>query len=189
MNLSLRHPAVGHAVILAGFIVSVGVVRTVYVEPRAREVKVLHATEERLHTELADLETGIREMEGWRTAHPGQDLASFHTRKALPARDMVAGFLRSIVPLANRYKVRTELIQPAGALMQETTSDAAGNPISYLRAELRFHLEATYRDLGEYVNDIEAMDQLVVVRSVSLTSGEEYPALGADVTIWLYGTP
>jgi len=56
MALSLRHPAVGHALILAGFIVSVGVVRTVYVEPRAREVKTLHATEVRLRTELTDLE-------------------------------------------------------------------------------------------------------------------------------------
>ena len=83
----------------------------------------------------------------------------------------------------------TELIQPAGALVQETTQDAAGAPMTYMRAELRFHLEATYRDLGEYLNDIEAMDQLVVVRSVSLTSGEEYPELGADVAIWVYGTP
>jgi len=189
MALSLRHPAVGHALILAGFIVSVGVVRTVYVEPRAREVKTLHATEVRLRTELTDLEEGIREMEGWRSAHQGQDLWSFHARKALPVQDMVAGFLRSIVPLADRHKVRTELIQPAGALMQETTQDAAGAPMTYMRAELRFHLEATYRDLGEYLNDIEAMDQLVVVRSVSLTSGEEYPELGADVAIWVYGTP
>ncbi len=189
MNLSLRHPAVGHAMILAGFIVSAGVVQSLYVEPRVREVKTLHATEQRLQSELNDLEGGIHEMEGWRTAHRGQDLWTFHARKALPARDMVAGFLRSIVPLADRHKVRTELIQPAGALLQESTQDASGAPITYLRAELRFHFTATYRDLGEYLGDIEAMDQLVVVRSVSLTSGEEYPELGADVAIWLYGTP
>ena len=189
MNISLRHPMVGHAVIVATFVVSVGIVRTVYIEPRARELKTLHVSEERLHTELKDLESGIRDMDGWATAHPGQDLWSFHTRRALPAQDMVAGFLRSIVPLADRHKVRTELIQPAGVLMQETVSDAAGNPMSYMRAELRFHLEAKYQELGEYLSEVEAMDQLVVVRSVSLASGAEYPRLGADVSIWLYGTP
>ena len=189
MNVSLRHPMVGHAMIVAGFVLSVGVVRAVYVEPRAREVKVMRATEQRLNAELTDLQNGIQEMQGWATAHPGQDLWTFHARKALPSQDMVAGFLRSIVPLADRHRVETQLIQPAGALMQETVSDAAGNPMTYMRAELRFHLEARYRDLGEYLSDVEAMDQLVVVRSVALSSGAHYPELGADVTIWLYGTP
>lgn len=189
MNVSLRHPIVGHAAIVLAFVLSVAVVRTVYVEPRAREVKALRTSEERLQTELSDLLSGIREMEGWATAHPGQDLWTFHARKALPAQDMVAGFLRSIVPLANQHKVTTELIQPVGTLMEETVSDAAGNPMTYRRADLRFHLEARYRDLAEYLSDVEAMDQLVVVRSVSLSSGAEYPELGADITIWLYGTP
>jgi hypothetical protein len=180
---------VGHALIVAGFVLSVGVVQAVYVEPRAREAKALHSTEEKLNADLQDLQSGIRDMDGWITAHPGQDLWTFHVRKALPAQDMVAGFLRSLVPLADRHKVKTQLIQPAGALMQETVSDAAGNPMTYVRAELRFHLEATYRELGEYLSDMEAMDQLVVVRSVALSSGTEYPELGADVTIWLYGTP
>lgn len=189
MSLSLRHPMVGHAAIVAGFLLSVGVVRTVYVEPRSREVKAMRATEEKLNAELTDLQRGITEMQGWASAHPGQDLWTFHARKALPSQDMVAGFLRSLVPLADRHHVKTQLIQPAGALMQETVADAAGNPMVYVRADLRFHLEAKYRDLGEYLSDVEALDQLVVVRSVSLSSGANYPDLGADVTIWLYGTP
>jgi type IV pilus assembly PilO-like protein len=189
MNLSLRHPMFGHAMIVVGFVLSVGVMRAVYVEPRAREVKAMRSTEEKLNAELVDLQNGIREMDGWASAHPGQDLWTYHARKALPSQDMVAGFLRSIVPLADRHKVKTQMIQPAGALMQETVADAAGNPMTYVRAELRFHLEAKYRDLGEYLSDVEAMDQLVVVRSVSLMSGPEYPELGADVTVWLYGTP
>ena len=189
MTFSLRHPMVGHAVIVAGFVLSVGVVQAVYIEPRVREVKTLHSTEARLNSELQDMQSVIHEMEGWATAHPGQDLWTFHVRKALPAQDMVAGFLRSLVPLADRHKVKTQLIQPAGALMQETVADAAGNPMTYMCVELRFHLEATYRELGEYLSDLEAMDQLVVVRSVALSSGTEYPELGADVTIWLYGTP
>ena len=180
---------VGHAAIVAGFLLSVGVVRTVYVEPRSREVKSMRATEEKLNVELTDLQKGITEMQGWASAHPGQDLWTFHARKALPSQDMVAGFLRSLVPLADRHQVKTQLIQPAGALMQETVADAAGNPMTSVRADLRFHLEAKYRDLGEYLSDVEALDQLVVVRSVSLSSGANYPDLGADVTIWLYGTP
>ena len=100
-----------------------------------------------------------------------------------------AGFLRSIVPLANRHKVKTELIQPAGSLMDETVSDAAGNPMTYRRAELRFRIHAKYQDLGEYLGDIEALDQLVVVRSIAMQSGMPQPELAADVTIWLYGTP
>lgn len=189
MTLSPRHPMVGHAMIVAGFVLSVGVVNTIYVQPRAREVKAMHATENRLNAELGDLQAGIKEMEGWSSAHPGQDLWTFHARKALPTQDMVAGFLRSLVPLADRHKVKTQMIQPAGALMQETVADAAGNPMTYMRAELRFHLEARYQDLGEYLSDVEALDQLVVVRAVSLSSGADYPELGADVTIWLYGTP
>jgi Tfp pilus assembly protein PilO len=189
MNFTLRHPIVGHALIVAGFVLSVGVVRTVYVEPRAREIRALRQNEERLQAELTDLLSGIRDMEEWAKAHPGQDLWTFHVRKALPAQDMVAGFLRSIVPLANRHDVTTELIQPVGALMEETVQDAAGNPMVYRRADLRFHLEAKYRDLAEYLSDVEAMDQLVVVRSVSLSPSASYPELGADVTIWLYGTP
>ena len=189
MTFSLRHPMVGHAAIVAAFVLSAGVVRTVYVEPRAREVKAMRATEERLNAEVTDLQKGITEMQGWATAHPGQDLWTFHVRKALPSQDMVAGFLRSLVPLADRHHVKTRLIQPAGALMQETVADAAGNPMTYVRADLRFHVEAGYRDLGEYLSDVEALDQLVVVRSVSLSNAADYPELGADVTIWLYGTP
>jgi hypothetical protein len=189
MSLSLRHPMVGHAAIVAGFLLSVGVVRAVYVEPRSREVKAMRATEEKLNADLTDLQKGITEMQGWASAHPGQDLWTFHARKALPSQDMVAGFLRSLVPMADRHHVKTQLIQPAGALMQETVADAAGNPMTYLRADLRFHLEAKYQDLGEYLSDVEALDQLVVVRSVSLSNGASYPELGADVTIWIYGTP
>ena len=189
MAVSLRHPLVGHAAILASLVLSIGVVRTVYVEPRVREAKALRSGEQRLQTELVDLQSGIQEMEGWAKAHPGQDLWTFHVRKALPSRDMVAGFLRSLVPLANRHKVKTELIQPAGSLMDETVSDAAGNPMTYRRAELRFRIHAKYQDLGEYMGDIEALDQLVVVRSLSVQSGAPQPELAADVTIWLYGTP
>src|SRR5213594_230081 len=109
MNAALRHPLIGHAAILAALILSVGVTRAVYVAPRQREVQLLRADERRLQAELSDLEAGIQEMEGWTTAHPGQDLWTFHARKAFPARDMVAAFLRAIVPLADRHKVGTEL--------------------------------------------------------------------------------
>jgi hypothetical protein len=190
MNTARRHPLIGHAAILAVLLLSVGVTRTVYVAPRQREVQALKTDERRLQAELADLEVGIQEMEGWTRAHPGQDLWTFHARKAFPARDMVAAFLRAIVPLADRHKVGTELIQPAGSLTDETVADQAGNSMTYRKVELRFRFYATYQSLGEYLGEIESMDQLVVVRSVSLQyNGTTYPDLAADVTIWLYGTP
>jgi hypothetical protein len=190
MSAALRHPLIGHAAILAALILSVGVTRAVYVAPRQREVRSLQAAEQRLRAELRDLEAGIQEMEGWSRAHPGQDIWTFHARKAYPARDMVAAFLRSIVPPANRHKVGTELIQPAGTITDETVTDQAGATMTYRRAELRFRIYATYQSLGEYLKEIESMDQLVVVRSVSLQyNGATYPELAADVTIWLYGTP
>jgi len=190
MSAARRHPLIGHGAILAVLILSVGVTRAVYVAPKQHEVQALRTAEQRLQAELKDLEVGIQEMEGWSRAHPGQDLWTFHARKAFPARDMVAAFLRSIVPLANRHKVGTELIQPTGTITDETVSDQAGNKMTYRRAELRFRFYATYQDLGEYMKEIESMDQLVVVRSVSLQyNGTTYPELAADVTIWLYGTP
>src|SRR5437867_3585673 len=104
MAVSLRHPLLGHAAIFASLVLSVGVVRTVYVEPRVREAKALRSGEQRLQTELVDLQSGNQ-------------------------------------------------------------------------------------DLGEYLGDIEALDQLVVVRSIAMQSGMPQPELAADVTIWLYGTP
>ena len=190
MNAALRHPLVGHAAIVVAFLLSVGVARVAYVAPREREVQALKADERRLQAELADLEAGIQEMQGWTRAHPGKDIWAFHERKALPARDMVAAFLRAIVPLADRHKVGTELIQPAGTLTDETVADQAGNSMTYRKTELRFRFYATYQGLGEFLGEIESMDQLVVVRSISLQyNGTTYPELAADVTIWLYGTP
>ncbi|MBI4363950.1 MAG: hypothetical protein HY568_00835 [Candidatus Latescibacteria bacterium] len=190
MIAARHHPLIGHAAILAALVLSVGVTRAVYVAPRQREVQAMKGAELRLRAELKDLEAGIQEMEGWSRAHPGQDLWTFHARKAFPARDMVAAFLRSIVPPANRHEVGTELIQPVGTVTDETVADQAGNSMTYRKAELRFRFYASYRNLGEFLREIESMDQLVVVRSISLQyNGTTYPELAADVTIWLYGTP
>ena len=69
-------------------------------------------------------------------------------------------------------------------------ADASGIPVTYRKAELRFRLWASYRDLGEYLKEIESMDQLVVVRSVGVQyEAANYPDLVSDVAIWLYGTP
>lgn len=189
MNATLRHPAVGHVAIVVAMLVSVGVTRTVYLEPRRKEMQTLRAEEQKLSAELMDLEAGIQEMGGWTKLHPGQDLLSYRARHALPEKDMVAGFLRAIVPVAERHHVGTELIQPAGTPTDEVVTDPSGVSTTYRKVDLRFRLFATYRDLGDYLHDIESMEQLVVVRSVSLHySGTTYPELQADVTIWLYGT-
>jgi hypothetical protein len=62
--------------------------------------------------------------------------------------------------------------------------------VTYQKVELRFRLEGRYRNLGAYLEDLEALDQLVVVRSVSLRrDGAAVPDLAADVALWVYGTP
>ena len=103
---------------------------------------------------------------------------------------MVPEFLRAIVPVANRYGVSTELIQPAGAPVDETVQGASGQPVTYRKVELRFRVFAEYRNLAEYLGEIEALDQLVIVRSVAIQyNAPTYPRLAADVAIWVYGTP
>jgi len=189
MNKALRHPATGHLAIAVALLLSIGVTRSVYMEPRRKEMDLLRGEERKLSAELVDLEAGIQEMDGWAKLHPGQDLLSYRARHALPEKEMVAGFLRAIVPVAERHDVATELIQPAGMPTEDVVTDASGVATTYRKVELRFRLFATYRNLGDYLHDIEAMEQLVVVRSVTLRySATTYPELQADVTIWLYGT-
>ena len=190
MNLMRRHPLVGHGLILAGLVLSIGVTRAVYVEPRAREVSALRADERKLRAQFLDLTSGLEDMRAWAGANPGRDLLTFHVRRALPAREMVPEFLRAVVPIANRHGIGTELIQPAGTWSEETVTDAAGRPVTYRRLELRFRLYGTYRGLGEYLREIESLDQLVIVRSVGVQyHAPAYPDLIADVSIWVYGTP
>lgn len=185
-----RQPLIGHGLIVAMLLGSIGAARIAYVDPKLRELSVLQADRVRISTQLTDLQKGIQEMEQWAKDHPGEDLLTFRARRALPAREMVSKFLDALGDIADKNHVRTVLIQPAGGLTSEVVSDAAGNPVAYRKADLRFHLYAGYRDMGEYLREIESMDQLVVVRSIGLRyDAATYPALVADVTIWLYGTP
>ncbi|MGE5175136.1 MAG: type 4a pilus biogenesis protein PilO [Hyphomicrobiales bacterium] len=190
MGRYLRQPYLGHAAILAVLIASIGAVRTAYVDPRAREAATLRTEANRLEGEMADLQRGVQDLERWKAAHPGQRTDAFASRRALPARAMVATFLREVAPIADEAGVRTELIQPAGGLADVTVSDDAGRTTTYRKAELGFRITAPYRALGAYLARVEAMDQLVVVRSVTVAfDARTYPDLTADVTIWLYGTP
>jgi Tfp pilus assembly protein PilO len=184
------HPLLGHGIILVGLVASIGVTRAVYIEPRAREVRALRADEQKLRAQLVDLTAGLEGMKAWAKTHPGEDLLTFHARRALPERDMVPAFLKAISPLADRYGIATELIRPAGGVTEETVTDAAGRPVTYRKAELRFRIYGTYQNLGEYMRGIEALDQLVMVRSVAVQyHAPSPPGLVADVSIWVYGTP
>jgi hypothetical protein len=103
---------------------------------------------------------------------------------------MVASLLESLSRIAAAHSVRTELIQPAGATVEEQLIDAAGATVTYQKAELRFRLEAPFRDVGAYVEDVEALEQLVVVRSVALRQEASLaPNVVADVSLWVYGSP
>ncbi|HEX7078186.1 MAG TPA: hypothetical protein VF363_07185 [Candidatus Eisenbacteria bacterium] len=190
MGRSIRQPYLGHVVILAALVASTGIARTAFVAPRSREAGSLREERRRLEGELADLQRGFQDIEAWKRAHPGQDVAQFTSRHARPARSMVATYLREVAPIADRGKVKTELIQPAGGWEDVSVTDASGRVETYRKAELRFRLTAPYRALGEYLAAVESMDQLVVVRAVDVAyDARAYPDLTADVTIWLYGTP
>lgn len=190
MESPIRQPYLGHLVIVGVLLLSIGVVRAVYVEPRAREAKSLHGERERMEADLADLQRGLQDLDSWERAHPGEDASHYAARRARPSREMVAAFLREVTPIADRWKVGTELIQPVGALTDVATTDAAGGTDTYRKAELRFRLTASYQNLGEYLREVEAMDQLVVVRAVDIRyEAPTAPDLSTDVTLWLYGTP
>lgn len=190
MASPVRQPYLGHLVIAGLLLASLGVVRAVYVDPREREAKGLRAERGRLEADLADLQHGIQDMDAWQRSHPGEDASRFSARRALPSGEMVAIFLHDVAPIADRWEVKTELIQPAGTPVDVTTTDASGRTETYRKAELRFRLFASYRGLGEYLREVEAMDQLVIVRSVAIRADAPKGAeLSADVAIWLYGTP
>lgn len=190
MTSPIRQPYLGHLVIVGVLLASLGVVRTVYVDPRDKEAKRLRSERAQLEADLADLQHGIQDMDAWQRSHPGEDASRFSARRALPSGEMVSAFLRDLAPIAERWQVRTELIQPAGTLEDVATTDASGRTETYRKAELRFRLDADYRALGEYLREVEAMDQLVVVRSVGIRADAPRGAeLSADLAIWLYGTP
>ena len=190
MTSPFRQPFLGHLVIMAVLLASVGIARAVYVDPREREATALREDGIRLEGELADLQHGLQELDAWQKVHPGEDASRFSARRALPAREMVAAFLRDVTPIADRWKIGTELIQPIGTLVDAVTTDAAGKTETYRKAELHFRLFGSYRALGEYMREVEAMGQLVVVRSVAVKyNAPTEPELSADITIWLYGVP
>ncbi|HLQ65745.1 MAG TPA: hypothetical protein VK123_00760 [Candidatus Limnocylindrales bacterium] len=190
MSSPIRQPFLGHLVIVVMLVASIAAVRAVYVAPRQMQAKSFRAERERLEGELADLQRGLQEMDAWERQNPGKDASRFAARQALPAREMVAGFLRDLAPIADRWKVGTDLIQPSGSIVDVTTTDVTGRTETYRKAELRFRLFASYQSLGEYMREVETMNQLVVVRSVAVHyNAPTAPELSADVTIWLYGTP
>jgi len=103
---------------------------------------------------------------------------------------MVASLLEALGAIRTRHGVRTQLIQPAGSPMDEVVTDASGAPVTYRKVDLRLRLEAPYREIGNYLTDVEGLDQLVVIRSVTLRyEGSIAPRLIADVGLWIYGKP
>ena len=190
MTSPLRQPFLGHLVIVAVLLASIGVARAVYVDPREREARALREDGLRLEGELADLQRGLQELNAWQKTHPGEDASRFSARRALPAREMVAAFLGGVAPIADRWKIGTELIQPIGMPVDAVSTDASGRTETYRKAELHFRFFGSYKALAEYMREVEAMDQLVVVRSVAIKyNAPTEPELSADVTIWLYGAP
>jgi hypothetical protein len=175
---------------VAGLFLSLGVTRIAWFEPIGRERRALEAETALLRAEVADLQSGIEELGFWTRSHPGADGLRGRTKRVAPAGTMVAALLESLGRLAAAHDIRTARIHPAGAPVEEIVTDPSGAAVTYQKVELRFRLEGRYRNLGAYLEDLEALDQLVVVRSVSLRrDGAAVPDLAADVALWVYGTP
>jgi Tfp pilus assembly protein PilO len=180
----------GHGLVVAGLFLSLGVTRVVWFEPREKERRSLESAERGLRAEIADLQDGIQRMDAWTRANPDAEGTARRAKRVEPAGSMVASLLESLSRIAAAHSVRTELIQPAGATVEEQLIDAAGATVTYQKAELRFRLEAPFRDVGAYVEDVEALEQLVVVRSVALRQEASLaPNVIADVSLWVYGSP
>lgn len=180
----------GHALAAAGLVVALGVTNVAWIQPRERERKELHARETTLRAEVADLQSGVEAMTAWRSAHPDADGVRGREKEALPAGTMVASLLDAIGPVGKRHGVRTELIQPAGMPVDEIVEEASGAKAVYRKVDLRLRLEAPYREIGDYLTDVESLGLLVVVRSVTLRyESSVAPRLVADVALWIYGRP
>ena len=185
-----RAPWFGHALVLASLVVAWGVVNVAWIAPREKERHALADREVSLRRELADLQAGLGEMEAWRLAHPTTDGIRGRFKRALPSGTMVASLLDALAAIGVRHGVKTELIRPAGLPADETIPDASGAPVAYRKVDLRLRLEAPYQAIGAYLAEVEALDQLVVVRSVALRHEASLaPRLVADVSLWIYGTP
>jgi hypothetical protein len=185
-----RAPWFGHALAAAGLVVALAVTNVAWVAPREKERAGLEAAETTLRGELADIQEGIQEMTLWRASHPGDDGVLGRAKEARPSGSMVSSILDALAAIGTRHGVRTELIQPAGMPVEAVVPDASGAMVAYRRVELRLRLEAPFREIGSYLADVEALDQLVVVRSVALRyDASMAPRLVADVSLWIYGRP
>lgn len=177
----LQGPITRAVALAAVLVASIGIVRVVYVGPRVRESNALRAREALLRTELDDLQRGAREIQG------APNGSSQGVRRALPARDMVSGFLKALGPIAARHGIWTESIEPTRAEDEVEAGDAASGSV-YRKVALRLRIAGAYRDLAEYVADVERIDQVVLVRSVTIRfDPSQYPRLESEVIFWVYG--
>ncbi len=186
----LRSAWRGHGLILVGLLVALGVTHVAWVKPREAERRTLREEEQRLNADVAELHAGIQQMDRWKRGDRGEDGVGVRARHVAPAGTMVTSLLDALAGIGAAHGTRMTLIQPIGKPVDEAVTDASGAIVAYQRAELRLRLEARYRDIGEYLADVESMEQLVVVRSVALRQEASVaPRLVADVTLWVYGTP
>ncbi|HEX5031138.1 MAG TPA: hypothetical protein VFX78_06750 [Candidatus Eisenbacteria bacterium] len=190
MTRSVRHPVVRLALLVLVLVVSTGAVRAVYVGPREREAAELKARYGSLAAKVDDLQRGIGDLAAWSNAHPAERAEATRGRQAPPARELVPAFLKALEPIAARHGIVTETIDPVGPPAEETVPGLSGRPVRLLRQSLRFRLRGAYRDIAEYVREVDGMSAFVMARTVALRyDGTGYPALQAEVRFDLYGAP
>lgn len=190
MTRTVRHPVVRLALLVLVLVMSTGAVRAVYVGPRERELATLKARYGSLAAKVDDLQRGVGDLAAWSNAHPAESAEAVRGRQAPAARVLVPAFLMSLEPIAARHGIVTETIDPVGPPAEETVPGLAGAPVRLVRQSLRFRLRGAYRDLAEYVREVDGMSSFVMARTVALRyDGASYPALQAEVRFDLYGAP
>lgn len=190
MTRTVRHPVVRLALLVLALVVSTGAVRAVYVGPREREAAELRARYGSLAAKVDDLQRGIGDLGAWSSAHPAESAEAARGRQAPAARMLVPAFLKALEPIAARHGIVTETIDPVGPPAEETVPGLSGAPVRLVRQSLRFRLRGVYRDLAEYVREVDGMSAFVMARTVALRyDGASYPALQAEVRFDLYGAP
>jgi len=185
----IRNPFARLGILVAILAASVAAARSLYVDPRVRETRVLETEEARLRGELEDLGQGYAAMEEWARQHPGEPVTNVTTRRARPAEHAVAAFLDALGGIAERHGIQTDAIEPVGSPEQKTALDPSSQAVSFRVVDLRFHWAAGYRELADCLREIEGLDQLVVVRSLAMKfAPESYPKLDVSVVVRVYGT-
>ena len=184
MTMSVRHPWSARALALV-LGVSVGA-RARSHRPREREASELKARSGSLAAKVEDLERGMGDLAAWSNGHPAENAGAARASGS-PASSCRHSWRRSSRSRRGTIVTETSI---RGRARRGDGPGLNGAPARLVRQSLRFRIRGRYRDLAEYVREVDGMSAFVIVRSVTLRfDNTGYPALQAEVRFDLYGAP